>query len=50
MLQQSDAHRAESLMSEARHDVQERWKLYQQLAAATTNGSEDRRSKIEDRG
>jgi pyruvate-ferredoxin/flavodoxin oxidoreductase len=44
MLQQTDAHRAEALMSEARHDVQERWKLYQQLAAAPTDGL-----KIEDR-
>jgi pyruvate-ferredoxin/flavodoxin oxidoreductase len=45
MLEQSDAERAEALMREARRDVQERWKLYQQLAATTTNGS-----KIEDRG
>jgi pyruvate-ferredoxin/flavodoxin oxidoreductase len=50
MLQQTDAERAEALMREARHDVQERWKMYQQLAAVTTNSSEDRRSKIEDRG
>jgi pyruvate-ferredoxin/flavodoxin oxidoreductase len=45
MLQQTDATRAEALMREARHDVQERWKIYQQLAATTTNGS-----RIEDRG
>ena len=44
MLQQTDAHRAEALMSEAKHDVQERWKHYQQLAVATTDGL-----KIEDR-
>jgi pyruvate-ferredoxin/flavodoxin oxidoreductase len=40
MLQQSDSVRAEALMHEAQHDVQERWKRYQRLAAATTNGSE----------
>jgi pyruvate-ferredoxin/flavodoxin oxidoreductase len=44
MLEQSDAERAEALMREARRDVQERWKLYQQLAATTTDGS-----TIEDR-
>jgi pyruvate-ferredoxin/flavodoxin oxidoreductase len=38
MLQQSDAERAEALMREARHDVQERWKLYQQMAETQTNG------------
>jgi hypothetical protein len=36
MLQQSDAVRAEALMHAAQHDVQERWKRYQRLAAATT--------------
>jgi pyruvate-ferredoxin/flavodoxin oxidoreductase len=49
MLQQTDAGRAEALMSEARRDVQERWNRYQQLAVAMTNGTEDRGSKIEDR-
>jgi pyruvate-ferredoxin/flavodoxin oxidoreductase len=42
MLQQSDAARAEMLMHEAAQDIQDHWKRYQQLAAATTNGSEDR--------
>jgi pyruvate-ferredoxin/flavodoxin oxidoreductase len=43
MLQQSDAARAEALMEQAKHDVQARWHHYQQLAATTTNSSEDRR-------
>jgi pyruvate-ferredoxin/flavodoxin oxidoreductase len=42
MLQQSDAERAEGLMHAAAHDIQDHWKRYQQLAAMTTNGSEDR--------
>ena len=32
MLLQSDEHRAETLMEQAKHDVQDRWQQYQQLA------------------
>ncbi|HEX5691981.1 MAG TPA: thiamine pyrophosphate-dependent enzyme, partial [Roseiflexaceae bacterium] len=39
MLAQSDAKRAEMLLHEAKDAVRERWAHYQQLAAATTNGS-----------
>jgi pyruvate-ferredoxin/flavodoxin oxidoreductase len=38
MLQQSDAERAEALMRDAKHDVQERWGRYQQLAEAQPDG------------
>jgi pyruvate-ferredoxin/flavodoxin oxidoreductase len=32
MLQQSDPERAESLMDQAKHDIERRWNLYQHLA------------------
>jgi pyruvate-ferredoxin/flavodoxin oxidoreductase len=43
MLQQTDAHRAETLMREARHDVQKRWKHYQERLRPTVLKIENRR-------